>query len=211
MTELLFPTFDLTVKQVDLVTTVYDTLKPSFPEAVFDFDFKPSFSSYEAICGNYTTCDIGPVMHLCGDPPDNYLCFTKVQYHLAGGKYHSLAGGDFQTWGVAVLQQKYGHVLIRPETMADKICELIHHAEVDFTEDREFSHHFYVVASKEDDARKLLGPGLRQSIAALRLTDFMIEVVDNVMIVGDNKAVDPTTAGEMASFLCGLSRLTQGF
>jgi hypothetical protein len=39
MAPLLFPTFDLTEKEVELITEVYHTLKPAHPDAAFDFDF----------------------------------------------------------------------------------------------------------------------------------------------------------------------------
>lgn len=131
-----------------------------------------------------------------------YGMLKSVSYDgLPGRSYAAPDHSDVQTWGIAMLQRKYGHVLIRTETMVDKIRELIHHAEIDFEDDKAFSNQFYVLANAEDDARKLLGPSMRQMIAGLRLKDLMIEVVDDVMIICDNKNIDPTTAVEMASFL----------
>jgi hypothetical protein len=207
MASSLFPVFDLTVKQVELITQVYENLRPRHPEAEFDFDYQPPLEQYEAIRGNYFNFKCGPVLRVENGPTSKYLSFIHVDWKDAGGRYGANWYADFQTWGIASLARSYGHVLIRPETTLDKIRELIHHAEIDFEDDKEFSRQFYVLANEEDGARKLLGSGLRQTIAELGLKDFMIEVVDRVMIVGDNKSADPTTAGEMANFLCGLSPL----
>lgn len=207
MASLLFPTFDLTVNQVELITQVYEDLRPRHPEAEFDFDYQPPLGQYEAIRGNYFNFKCGPVLRVENGATSKYLSFIHVDWNDSGGKNGANWYADFQTWGIASLARSYGHVLIRPETTLDKIRELIHHAEIKFEADKKFSKEFYVLANEEDSARKLLGPGLRESIAGLTLKDFAIEVVDRVMIVGDNKSADPTTAGEMASFLCGLSPL----
>lgn len=208
MPQLLFPTFDLTEKEVEVVTQVYESLKAAHQRAEFDFDFQPALLKYEAFCFAYDQIHCGPVLRLETDPSGKYLCFLHVCWtHFSGG-YSSEVPADFQTWGIAKLQRKYGHVLIRPETTLDKIRELIHHVDIDFEEDKAFSDRFYVLANEEDSARALLGPGLRQTVMGLQLKDFVIEVIDDVMIVGDNKRVDPATACEVASFLCGLSRMT---
>lgn len=210
MAPLLFPTYGLTAEQVQLITQVYETVKHSRPDAEFDFDFQPALGNYEAIQGHYGSWHCGPVLRMEKDPTSKYLCFINVNWNALGSGLCSIPSpyADFQTWGVAGLGRKYGHVLIRPETTLDKIRELIHHAEINFEEDREFSKAFYVLANEEETARKLLGPAMRKAIAGLKLKDFVVEVIDDVMIVGDNKCIDLTTAGEMASFLCGLSPMT---
>lgn len=208
MPQLLFPTINLTEKQVELVTQVYEMLKPAHSESEFDFDYQPPLLHYEAICGNYADFYCGPVLRLENAPSGKYLCFVKLSWNEMRGTHTSFNDADFQTWGIALLQQKYGHVLIRPETTLDKIRELIHHAEIDFEEDKAFSNQFYVLADAEDNARKFLGPTLRQAITKLPFKDFTIEVIDDVMLVGDNRNLDATTACELASFICGLSPLT---
>jgi hypothetical protein len=207
---MLFPTFDLTQTEVERITEVYNSIKASYPEAGFNPDFQPQLSNYEAVRGSYTSVECGPA--LCLDEsagasnPGKYLCFVKLAYHIGGGGYiPSGPSWDTQTWGFAVLRQKYGHVLIRPETALDKIRELLHHAELHFEDDKAFSRQFYVLANEEEKARMLLGPALRGAIMSLRLRDFVIEVIDNLMIIGDNKSVDPATAAEIAAFLYRLS------
>jgi len=205
MAPLLFPTFDLTEKEVTQITEIYHSLKPRYPDAAFDFDFHPQFSNFESITGYYTNSRLGPVLRLDTASPCKYICFLKLGYQGLESRYSSGACAEFQTWGVSFLKRNCGHILIRPETTLDKIRELLHHAELDFEDDKAFSSRFYVLTNDEGKARTLLGPALRQKIVDLQLKDFMIEIIDNRMIIGDNKCIDPATAGEIASFLYKLA------
>jgi len=205
MSPLLFPTLDLPEKEVGLITEVYHTLKPGHPDAAFDFDFQPQLSNFESITGYYTDNRLGPALRLDTASPHKYLCFLNLTYRGLQGKYTSGVYTEYQTWGVSFLKGDYGHILIRPETTLDKIRELLHHAELDFEDDKAFSSRFYVLANDEGKARILLGPAVRQKMLDLQLKDFTLEIIDNMMIIGDNKCIDPATAGEIASFLYKLS------
>lgn len=204
MPQLLFPTFNLTETQAGTITQVYEILKAAHSEAAFDFDYQPPVLNYEAFREYYNDFWFGPVLRLENAPAGKYLCFIKVAWNQMRGTYATFNNADIQTWGVASLQRKYGHVLIRPETALDKIRELIHHCDIRFEDDKAFSNQFYVLSDAEENARKFLGPAMRQTIIELPLKDFTIEVIDDVMLVGDNKNTDPATAADIARFLCGL-------
>ena len=73
--------------------------------------------------------------------------------------------------------------------MPDKVRELLHHAELDFGDDKAFSSQLYVLANEEEKARMLLEPALRLAIMRLQLKDFMIEIINNMMIIGDNSII----------------------
>src|SRR5438445_13067305 len=101
MRPLLFPTQDLSKEEVDLITEVYNTLKPSYREAAFDFDFQPQLSNFESITGYYTNIDFGPVLRLGDSGPRRYLCFLKLIYRGVEGKYNSRIFTDCQFWDVS--------------------------------------------------------------------------------------------------------------
>lgn len=57
-----------------------------------------------------------------------------------------------------------GHVMLRPETLADKVNELFKRVELDFPGDRVFSRKHYVLAEDARAAERLLTPAVRESL-----------------------------------------------
>ena len=56
--------------------------------------------------------------------------------------------------GLTTIYKDIGHVLIRPETIGDKLIELVNPVEIDFKEDKEFSAKYYVVSDDEKEPGK---------------------------------------------------------
>jgi len=87
MPQLLFPTINLTEKQVELITQVYEMLKGTHCESAFDFDYQPPLLNYEAMRGNYSDLYCGPVLRLENAPAGKYLCFVKLSWSEMRGTY----------------------------------------------------------------------------------------------------------------------------
>jgi len=64
----------------------------------------------------------------------------------------------------AVLQKDYGRVLIRPETINDKISELFEKTDIDFDNDLAFSSRYYMLAEKESQCRKCVSAEFRKTV-----------------------------------------------
>lgn len=87
------------------------------------------------------------------------LCLIKYEY-----KYHlvSLFGGRKQIdkslyfFGAIKLKKSYPRILIRPETMEDKIAELIQPVEIDFKEHKSFSKNYYVLSNEKENIKSFL-------------------------------------------------------
>jgi len=60
-----------------------------------------------------------------------------------------------------------GHVMLRPETLADKVNELFRRVELDFPGDRIFSRKHYVLAEDARAAERLLTQEARQTLNAV--------------------------------------------
>jgi hypothetical protein len=54
---------------------------------------------------------------------------------------------EYELIGIATLKKDYGRVLIRPETIEDKIKDLILSTDIDFDFNKGFSKKYYVVAN----------------------------------------------------------------
>lgn len=60
-----------------------------------------------------------------------------------------------------------GHLMLRPETLADKVNEFFRRVELDFPGDRVFSRRHYVLAADEVAAERLLNAEVRSRLNAV--------------------------------------------
>jgi hypothetical protein len=199
MTPLLFPTHDLDETDVVSITEIYNQLERDYT-AKFDLDFTFETKEWEVFSG-YDKTNFGPVLSLQKNGDPFYLNFLQVEYAIFRGRYSSSASMELQTWGRLTLKKDYGHILIRPETFRDKIQEWIHPVELDFEDDKAFSNAFYVLSNDEAKARLNMTPAFRNSIRDIPLTEFIIEIMGNTLLIGNNKVIQLETATAMAAFM----------
>lgn len=144
-------------------------------------------------------------------PTNCYVLFTETHMQdVSPGSATSYRGNvvrnycDYQTWAVAYLKRDFGRVLIRPETLADKIIELVHPIELDFEEDKAFSDTFYVLVNDRWKADAAMDRNFRNAVMDMRHESIVIEIVDHTLIVGYRKTVSPDTALLLADFVLRL-------
>jgi len=97
--------------------------------------------------------------------------------------------------------------LIRRETLADKLIELMHPVELDFPEDKPFSDTFYVLTNDHQKGVAAINRNFRNAVMDVRLDDFTIEIVDHTLIIGDRKPVTPERAIHLAEFVTRVSSM----
>ena len=113
----------------------------------------------------------------------------------------------YQVWGLAYVKHDFGRVLIRRETLSDKIVELVHPVELDFAEDKPFSDTFYVLVNDRQKAVNAIDRNFRNAVMDVRVDDFAIEVLDHTLIIGDRRPVSPEKAVHIAEFVTRLSSM----
>jgi hypothetical protein len=91
--------------------------------------------------------------------------------------------------------------MIRPETLTDKIIELIHPIELDFAEDKAFSDTFYVLISDHQKAIAGIDRNFRNAVMDIRENDFVIEIVNHTLLIGNRKPIAPERAVYLAEFV----------
>jgi hypothetical protein len=111
---------------------------------------------------------------------------------------------ECQTWALAYLKKDFGRVFIRPETIADKIVELIHPIELDFEEDKAFSDTFYVLVTDRWKADAAMDRNFRNVVMDMRHEDIVIEIIDHTLIIGYGRPTSPDTAMNLANFVVRL-------
>jgi hypothetical protein len=132
---------------------------------------------------------------------DAYILFVEVSNktkHEDGG---FISTCDYQTWALSYLKQDFGRVKIRKETLIDKITEILHPIELDFNDDPSFSDTFYVLVNDYNKATKAINRDFRNAVMDLRHEDFIIEIVNHTLIIGNNKSMHYTKALYLADFV----------
>jgi hypothetical protein len=198
--------FDATGLDYDTVkrfTETYNTLKEEFriqPTGHIDFDlhqFKAFRNCLDVnLRGSYV------IKRDCGD---SYILFVEVHYKI--GDKHVSHHQEFQVWGLTYLKPNFGSVVIHRETLTDKILELIHPHELDFPEDKPFSNTFYVVVNDHAKATAAMTRDFRNAVMDIRDNDFMIEIVDHTLIIGN---YDPIIAEKSLHIAEFVERIAEG-
>ena len=78
------------------------------------------------------------------------------------------------------LPHDFGHILIRPETIGDKIAEIFEKHELDFEEHPQFSDRYYVSARNESKARKHMDFRMLDALNAEK--DFVVEIHGSMLV-----------------------------
>lgn len=204
MSSFLFDTKGLSQDTIDSFQATYDELRSRFNMQLTghinfhleDFDAFNQYHDYNLL-GSYV---------IKNGHSDCYVLFVDTHSKKA---HEGLITDHFeyQTWALAYLKRDFGRVKIRPETLRDKLAELIHPLELDFKEDKAFSDTFYVMVNDHAKAISCMDRQFRNAVMDIREDDFVIEIVNHTLIVGNKKPITPTRAIYMAEFVCKLAEV----
>jgi hypothetical protein len=144
-----FDTTGLCSEEIDRFHDTYQALRAKFHiELTGEIDFH--LEQFE-LFKHYLDVKVRDSFAIKHENNDSYVLFVENQSRNLGKG--SISGAcEYQTWALAYLKHNFGRVLIRRETLADKIIELIHPVELDFAEDKAFSDTFYVLINDYEKA-----------------------------------------------------------
>jgi hypothetical protein len=206
MTTLPYSTIDLTSEEITQILSVFNSLQRNY-KVDFKMDFNFRFKEF-CLFETYEDYAIGPVIEVKQITSLFYISFTEVFYKMnTANRYPIPLSKEYQTWCVLPLNKQYGHILIKSETIFDKIHELVHPIEIDFNEDPDFSKQFYVMASGESLTRNLLDARFRYCLKQLNRKDMWIEVAQDKLIIGNKKRIDVQATLEMANLISSIAEL----
>jgi hypothetical protein len=138
---------------------------------------------------------------------DCYVLFAEAHSKVKEAKGLITDHYENQIWALVYLKQDFGRVMIRPETLADKLIELLHPIELDFAEDKAFSDTFYVLINDHQKAVTGIDRNFRNAVMDVRADDFVIEIVDHTLIIGSKKTISPNKALHLAAFVTRLASM----
>jgi len=194
-----FDTTGLTDEEIESYYKSYAILKSNFNlESTGEIDFH--LELFE-VFKNYSEITVRDSFVIKQDNNnDCYILFveTELRNHdhgkVSGNRAH-------QVWALAFLKADFGRMLIRRETLADKIIELVHPVELDFAEDKAFSDTFYVLVNDREKALKGVDRRFRNAVMDIRHDHFIIEIVEHTLIVGSNEPVSAEKTLHLAEFI----------
>ena len=206
-----FDTVGLNSETIDRFDDAYKALKEKFNIQLtghIDFNLK-QFEVFRN-CMDVNLRGSFVIKHERGD---SYILFVEVRYRLnethyqTTGNYGSYEQYEYQVWGLTYVKQNFGRVLIRRETLTDKLLELIHPMELDFKEDKPFSNTFYVMVNDHLKASLAMNRNFRNAVMDIRDNDFIIEVVDHTLIIGNYDPVIPEKSIHIGEFVERIAEL----
>ena len=143
----------------------------------------------------------GAVFRILKNSKAFYINFLEILYRSGINRYSSDVHLEYQTWGFINLKNNFGHILIKPETFLDKIHNIINPVDLDFEDDREFSKKFLVVTNHKQKAELQMTQNFRNCIKQIELNEFIIEIFETKLIIGDKKIVSLESTLSFAKFL----------
>jgi hypothetical protein len=199
-----FNIIGLCSEEIDRFYHTYTALKSKF---TIDFtghiDFQlEQFETFR----NYLNIDLRDSYVIKHEDNDSYIFFIETQ-HKPHGKGGVTPLCEYQTWALAYLKHDFGRALIRRETLADKLIELVHPIELDFDEDKAFSDTFYVLVNDHTKAVAAMNRNFRNAVMDIREDDFVIEIVDHTLIIGNRKPISPGKTLHLAEFVTRLTSM----
>ncbi|MBS1522588.1 MAG: hypothetical protein JST50_16435 [Bacteroidetes bacterium] len=138
---------------------------------------------------------------------DCYVLFVEIHKVKRSGTNlpHLYDYYEYQSWALAYLKKDCGRAFIRPETLADKLIELVHPVELDFHDDKAFSDTFYVLVNDRYKAESAMNRDFRNVVMDMRHEDVVIEIVNHTLIIGHHKPIMPETTLKLAEFVVRLA------
>ncbi len=198
-----FNTTGLHENEIQSFLETFNQLKTAF-QAQPDHDFNFIFNGFD-LFNEYLDVNIGFAIDVSEGKGNSHITFTQVQYQYFTGKGGRHQAAEYQSWGVAKLKKDFGHVLIKPESFLDKLQEWIQPMELDFEDDPEFSRKFYVMTDEKEKAALAMDSDFRKAILEISESDFLIEIRDSQLVIGNRKTVEPESATVFAGFLNRIS------
>lgn len=198
-----FDTVGLNGQTIDAFDDTYKLLRSKFniePTGNIDFHL-PDFEVFR----QYQDVDLRGSYAFKQPGNDSYMLFVETQARVAPMKDRIYERYEYQTWALAYLKKDFGRALIRPETLGDKLLELIHPIELDFVEDKAFSDTFYVLVNDRRKAEAAMDRYFRNAIMDIRHEDVLVEIIGHTLIIGNRQPISPERSRLLAEFVVRLS------
>jgi hypothetical protein len=204
MEELPFEIAGLVAADVQTLEETYDALRKEY-NAGLPCNVELPLDKFDLFINN-PAINVGGILPIAHPAGNCYIVFIRahIYFNPRRGAGEIQDYYKYQVWGYIRSRKDCGRVLIRRETFADKLVGLLHPVELEFEDDKAFSHKFYVVTNDRDKALLSMGWNFRNAIMDIQDERMVIEIADNMLVIGNNQWLDKEDAiylAEVASKL----------
>ena len=150
---------------------------------------------------NYSLVLLTEAVEISKNGNVSYLLLLNLNTTFKGVKVPQSESriSEYELIGVAVLKKNYEQVLIRPETIEDKLNDLFAHTDIDFDFDKQFSKKYCVEATNEELLRMNISAHF---LEAIREVDGLeIEIDGKILIARLRKPFTPENGELIAKFI----------
>jgi len=196
MRNLPFDTINLGADDVQALEDSYNALKAKFNIGLADSH--THLNKFE-LFNNEPDASVSGTFLINSPAVNCYLNFVKIHYNYSVGR-SQVNNYKCQAWAFVTLKRDFGRILIRRETFTDKMLEIVHHTELKFKDDKQFSDKFYVVTNDEVKAAAAMTPDFRTAIMSVKDTDFVIETIGDTLVIRNNQPINSQDIVYLAEF-----------
>jgi hypothetical protein len=203
--DLPFDTCGINADTVQALEDTYAALRAKFNISIPN-DINLHINRFETINAN-PDISVGGILQINNTANECYLAFVKIHEH-----YHNIRSATdadfylYKVWAFITLKNDFGRVLLRRETFADRLANIIHPVELDFKDDKPFSHKFYVVTNDEQKALLAMNWNFRNSIMDMG-DDIEMEALNHTLIISNNRTLDVEKTVQLAEFAVKIAAL----
>ncbi len=140
----------LAAHEIELIDQLISKNEKEFDRR-FDNSIDKQLSQFldeSTILNSYKEIDYYKSLRVAGCANDTHFLIVEVGYDLLSGK-HNLGDYEPQLIGLKKLDKNYGSIIIRPETLEDKLAEFFTKAEIDFKDYPKFSSKYYFLSDNK--------------------------------------------------------------
>jgi hypothetical protein len=197
-------TFGLRQEEIPLFENFYNFLSQKYEIEVVN-ELEIPFSQLE-LFRYYKNVEHRQSLKINGVFGCAYLSILEIDFYgTGGGRRFALGGSEFQIWGFVNFNEDFGHTVLRPETLASRLEELIKPVEVKFPEDKLFSRKFHILSNDEMKAHKFLNEKLRTCLTEVAIEDLRFEMFNKTIAISDGKNMGATDLSVFTKFVTDIA------
>ena len=166
------------VLYTDILEELQDNFNFTETEGIFGINPGELLNSF-AILSNYRDMNLYDLFKVVINGKVFYFGTLEVEYTGKESRYPSSVS-EFQNFMIKRLDFDYGKIMIRPESIQDKVQEIFVKSEIDFPDHPGFSSRYYFVADDKGLARSF-ATDRRLSLIGMQ-RELFVEINNNILL-----------------------------
>ena len=166
------------VLYIDILEELQKNYNFTETEGIFGINPGELLDSF-AILSNYRDMNLYDLFKVVINGQVFYFGTLEVEYTWKESRYPSSLR-EFQNFMIKRLDFDYGKIMIRPETIQDKVQEIFVKSEIDFPDHPGFSSRYYFVADDKGLARSF-ATDRRLSLIGMQ-RELYVEINNNILL-----------------------------